>query len=123
MITKTIILAIIIVLASSKRQLITKEEALEKAEIAGKILLGVVEGFLSEGAKDAIKCMNDAETAFGDFELAYKDFSKKTTDGTMHGFTDIASALMVLKNALKDCQAAEVEIVKLEKSIIIMSTP
>jgi len=67
--------------------------------------------------------MNDTKTAFGDFEMAYKDFSKKTTDGTMHGFTDIASGLMVLKNALKDCKAAEEEIIKVEKSIIILSTP
>jgi len=79
------------------------------------ILLGIVEGALTQSLPDFSTCEKDIETAAANIETAVKDFEKETFDGVKAGIEMIGTVVTGLSKDLSDCKAVVADVSKLEQ--------
>ena len=67
------------------------------------ILLGIVDGALTQSLPDFGTCLTDIETTAADIETAVKDFEKETFNGVKDGIEMVGTVVTQLSTDLTDC--------------------
>jgi len=87
------------------------------------ILLGIVEGALTQSLPDFSTCEKDIESAAANIETAVKDFEKETFDGVKAGIEMIGTVVSGLSKDLSDCKEVVADVSKLEKMAKSFKSP
>lgn len=89
-----------------------------------QIIMGVLDGAVrAEGLENVEGCIKDSEAFFSDALSAVQDFEKKSVSGVTSGIKKLGAALRDAKDAIKQCEGVEADVVALEKMLEVFNNP